>query len=80
LRNGDLSGLVPDVAAAILAAAQSQEVVALAQSLGLDPIIVVVALLARSMTSHRSAQRIARAILGSASTGDVARAQAELGL
>jgi hypothetical protein len=47
LRQGDLSGLAPDVILAIRRAAELPEVVHLAQMLGVDPVIVVIALLAR---------------------------------
>ena len=72
LRHGDLSALPPDIAASIRAAAQMPEIVRLAQALGVDPVVVVIALLARERGgASRSAQRIARAILGKADTKTV---------
>ena len=81
LRRGHLSGLSPDVDAAIRTAAQGPEIIALAQALGLDPIVVVIALLARSLgAANRSAQRLARAILGKSPEDDIEAALEEVGL
>lgn len=62
LRSGDLSVLAPAAARAIRQAAINQDVVALARKLGLDPIVLVVGLLAHAGRSHRTAARIARTI------------------
>jgi hypothetical protein len=65
LQTGDLSALDPDVAQAIRAAAASTEVLALASKFALDPIVLVVALIAPSEASRsRSAARLAKAIFG----------------
>jgi hypothetical protein len=62
LRSGDLSVLAPAAARAIRQAAINKDVVALARKLGLDPVVVVIGLLAYAARSHRTAARIARAI------------------
>jgi hypothetical protein len=81
LRRGDLSGLPGDVNAAIRTAAQGPEVIALAHALGLDPIVVVIALIARSCGwSNRSAQRLARQILGKPAADLIDAALEEVGL
>jgi hypothetical protein len=65
LQAGDLSSLDADMAKLIRDAAALDEVCALADSLGLDPVVLVIGLLARMQaTSNRSAARIARAIFG----------------
>ncbi len=62
---GDLGRLPPRLANWILAASRRPDVMALAVSLKLDPLLLVVALLALSAAdAHRSAGRIAAAILG----------------
>jgi hypothetical protein len=48
----------------IFDAATTKDVVALARTLDLDPVVLVVGLLARTVRSHRTAARIARAIFG----------------
>jgi hypothetical protein len=64
LQAGDLSGLDAAVAQAIHRIADTDEIRALAAQLGLDPIILVIALLARAASrSKRSARRIAKTIL-----------------
>jgi hypothetical protein len=69
LKAGDLSALDREVALAIYSAAAIPEVVAFARQLGLDPVALVVGLLARSESSiSRSAARLAKAIFG-----DIAR-------
>jgi hypothetical protein len=62
LRSGDLSVLPPAAARAIRQAAINKDVVALARKLGLDPVVLVVGLLAHAARSHRTAARTARAI------------------
>jgi hypothetical protein len=80
LRRGDLSQLCPDKAEAIRKAAQGQAIVALATALGLDPIVVVIALFARAEIMNRSAQRLSRAVLGAMPYAAIAGAMSELGL
>ena len=66
---------------AIPRVAQTPAVVALAQALGIDPIVVVIALIARSAGArNRSAKRLARAILGKAADSTVEAALNEVGL
>jgi hypothetical protein len=65
LQMGDLSGLDREVARAIRSAAAMPEVIALARQFGLDPVALVVGLVARSESLiSRSAARLAKAILG----------------
>ena len=72
LLTGDLSTLEQEVALAIIRAAKNPEVVALSKNLGIDPVVLVIGLLARSASaSNRSAARIAKAVLG---TRDIPRA------
>ncbi|MGI4941156.1 MAG: VIT domain-containing protein [Janthinobacterium lividum] len=67
LRRGDLGGLDPAVAAALRRAAQALEVRALAAAVGMDPLVVTVALLAGAAAlAHRGAARLFRALLGTA--------------
>jgi hypothetical protein len=67
LRNGDLSALDPFVAHAIKDAAALPEVVDLARQLGIDPVVLLVGLIAQSQARNdRTARRIAHAILGNA--------------
>jgi hypothetical protein len=81
LCRGDLAGLPEDVVAAIERAARLPAVVALAISLGLDAVVVVIALMAKAAGSaSRSAQRIARMLLASADQGEVTAAMAAAGL
>jgi hypothetical protein len=69
LQAGDLSVLDREVARAIRSAAAITEVVAFARRLGLDPVALVVGLVARSESLiSRSAARLAKAIFG-----DIAR-------
>jgi hypothetical protein len=71
LQAGDLSVLDRDVARAIQYAAALTKVVVLARQFALDPVALVIGLIARSESSRsRSAARIAKAIFG-----DIARAQ-----
>jgi hypothetical protein len=64
LQSGDLSALPVFAARAIRNAAAKAEVTALATTLCLDPIVLVIGLLAYTARSHRTAARIARAIFG----------------
>ena len=65
LQAGDLSPLERDVARAIQYAAALPEVAVLAQQLALDPLALVIGLIARSESSRsRSAARLAKAIFG----------------
>jgi hypothetical protein len=81
LRRGDLADVPRDAVRPIHAAAQAAEVVALAKALGIDPIVTVIALLARAAgRSNRSAERLARAILGAAEEQIVTAAMQAIGL
>src|SRR5262249_32314483 len=81
LRRGDLTGLPADAADAIRAAAQLPTVAALAQTLGVDPVALVIALIARAAgKSSRSAQRIARAVLGKTAPAVIEPVLREIGL
>ncbi len=53
---------------------------ALAKALGIDPIVAVIGLLARAAGGNRSAERLARGILGAAEEQAVMAAMAALGL
>jgi hypothetical protein len=65
LKTGDLSALDREVARAIRSAAAITEVVACARRLGLDPVALIVGLVACSESLvSRSAARLAKAILG----------------
>jgi hypothetical protein len=65
LQAGDLSALDREVALAIHSAAVIPEVIAFARQFGLDPVVLVIGLLARSESSmSRSAARLGKAILG----------------
>jgi hypothetical protein len=81
LRCGTFSGLPLDALLAIRAAADIPEMIAFARALGIDPMLAVVALLARAAsTSSRSAERLARAILGITEGTEIANAMNALGL
>jgi hypothetical protein len=64
LQSGDLSAVSSSAARAIRDAAAKYEVAALAGTLDLDPIVLVIGLLAYAARSDRTAARIARAIFG----------------
>jgi hypothetical protein len=64
LQSGDLSLLPPHVGQAIRLIANHSDVVALSRTLGLDPVVLVIGLLAYASRKHRSAARLARAIFG----------------
>lgn len=72
LRAGDLSSLSPKVAAAIRAAAAKLEIVEAAKKAGMDPVVYVVALLARAAgAGNRTAGRVARLAFKSVPDADV---------
>jgi vault protein inter-alpha-trypsin-like protein/VWA domain-containing protein len=81
LRQGDLSGLDADVADLIRAAAALPAIRAFASQHALDPIVAVIYLMARNAAAtSRSAARLARALLGSASPEAMDEAARSLGL
>jgi hypothetical protein len=81
LRHGDFAGLLPDVAAAIACAAQLPEIVALAHKLAVDPVIVLIGLMARAARGQsRSAGRMADALIGRVAAKDLEAAIAAAGL
>jgi hypothetical protein len=64
LQAGDLKGLGSSVQEAIRKAAAKSDVIALARTLGLAPIVLVIGLMAHAIAQHnRSARRLARAVL-----------------
>jgi hypothetical protein len=81
LQAGDLTDLDPAVARAIRDLAARAEVIALAKKLALDPLVLVVGLLARMQADrNRSAARIARAIFGKRPRREVDEAAATAGI
>jgi vault protein inter-alpha-trypsin-like protein len=81
LQAGDIQGLSQAVQEAIRTAAAKRDVVALAGKLGLDPIVLVIALMAHAVASqNRSARRIARALLPDAVTEEHKAVARHLGL
>jgi hypothetical protein len=81
LRRADLSVLGSDVAEGIRNAAQRRAVLELAEQIGVSPLSVVVALLARAeQHRNRNAARLFRAVLGRAAEQAVTAAAAALGL
>jgi hypothetical protein len=81
LCRGDLAGLPQDVVAAIERAARLPAVAALANSLSLNAVVVVIALIAKAAGSaSRSAQRIARTLLAGADQSAISAAMAAAGL
>jgi len=81
LQAGDLSAVGREVALTIHSAAAIPEVVAFARQLGLDPVALIIGLVARSEASiSRSAARVAKAILGEIALGGVERIAQILGL
>jgi hypothetical protein len=81
LRRGELSGVPCAAVRPIRAAARLPEVTALANALGINPLIAVIGLIARAAGgSNRSAERLARAILGTAQEQTVMAAMTALGL
>jgi hypothetical protein len=80
LKSGDLSVLDQDIARLVREAAARPQIVELARKLGLDAIVLVIALLARAASPRsRSAARIARAILGGVPENEIAAAATLLG-
>jgi hypothetical protein len=81
LRRGDLSALAPGLVSEIEAASRLVEVTVIADRLGLDSVVVVIALMARfAEGSSRSARRLARAVLGPSKTREIKEAMHKLGL
>jgi hypothetical protein len=81
LQAGDLKGLAAAVREAIRKAAAKSDVIALARRLGLDPIVLVVALMAHAVAQqNRSARRLARAILPAATSEEQTAVARGLGL
>lgn len=78
---GDLSALHPQDASVIGSEAERPEVIAFAELIGIDPIVLVVAALAQSQSSsNRSAARVAKAILGNRSPEELRVIAEMLGL
>ena len=78
---GDLSAIDPDAALLIERAAELPEVVALAKKLGVAPVVLVIALLARAQASmSRSAWRIARTVFGNKPASETTALAVRLGL
>jgi hypothetical protein len=80
LLSGDLSMLASAVERAIRKAATNKDVVALARTLDLDPVVLVVGLLAHAARSHRTAARIARAIFGGKPPAETSAILRQLGI
>jgi hypothetical protein len=65
LQEGDLSDLEPDLAQTIRRLAGEPVIARAAKDIGCDPVVLIIALLARAAASrNRAAARLARAILG----------------
>jgi hypothetical protein len=78
---GDLSALDPQDARLIEDAAALPEVIALAKRMNVDPIVLIVGLVARSQSRrNRSAARIAKAIFGNRIIEELRSIAAKLGL
>jgi hypothetical protein len=78
---GDLSALDREDYRMITRAAALPEAIALAKQMNIDPVVLIVALIARSQSLvSRSAARIAKAILGGAFTDELRRIAGKLGL
>jgi hypothetical protein len=72
LQGGDLSSIAPDLAQLIHGLAREPGIVEAAGRFGCEPVVLVIALLARSAARRsRAAERIARAILGDRPTDDI---------
>ena len=81
LQAGDLADLDPTVARAIRDLAARAEVIELAKTLGLDPLVLVIGLLARMQADrNRSAARIVRAIFGKRPHRELDEAAATAGI
>jgi hypothetical protein len=72
LQAGDLAGLDGPVADAIRRIAAEPFVVREARNAGCDPVVLVIALLAKTVARRsRTADRIARTLIGERPTGDI---------
>ena len=81
LQAGDLSGLDRETKKAIRRASTLPEVSALAKKIGIQPVLLIVGLLARAAASRsRTAQRLAHALLGSAPEAALSDLARRLGL
>jgi len=81
LQAGDLKGLSASVQEAIRKAAAKSDVIALAGRLGLDPIVLVIGLMAHAVAQkNRSARRLARAVLSDTLTEEQKGVARGLGL
>jgi hypothetical protein len=81
LQAGDLASLDPAIARAIRDLATRADVIDLANRLALDPLVLVIGLLARTQADrNRSAARIARAIFGKRPSREVDEAAATAGI
>jgi len=81
LRRGDLCQLPSDIRQKIRSAAEIPTVATCAVALGLDPVVFVVALLARFCErSNWSAKRLAHSVLGTKSVASISQAMRYLGL
>jgi hypothetical protein len=81
LRHGDLTGLPPDVSAAVAVAAQLAAIVGLAHKLAVDSTIAVIGLMARAARNRsRSAGRLADALLKGLPAKDIEGAAVAVGL
>ncbi len=81
LLDGDLSALDPQDAWMLERAAEMPEAIALAKQMNINPIVLIVALIAQSHAMrNRSAGRIAKAILGEAFVDDLRNLATKLGL
>lgn len=77
---GDLSALDPDDVTRIGMIAALPEIVAFAKNKSIEPIVLVIALIAHCQSSgNRSAERIARAVLGGRVTEEMRKLAALLG-
>ena len=81
LQAGDLSGLDCETKKAIRRASTLPEVSALAKKLGIQPVHLIIGLLARAAASRsRTANRLARALLGAAPEAVLSDLARRLGL
>jgi hypothetical protein len=81
LQGGDLRGLSSSVQEAIRKAAAKSDVIALARTLGLDPIVLVIGLMAHAVAQkNRSARRLASVLLPNTFTDELKAVARGLGL
>ena len=81
LQSGDLSVLDEELAKGIRRAAGEPSVVALAQQLGISPVVLVIALMALAQSqASRTAARIAKSVLGDPVPHECRSVGAELNL